>query len=119
MRPLVFSKDKVELPLGIKNVGYKDIGYQAAKMNTTNQFHTYRIVRQAQQMYSHLYIDNNPVPILFDQHLEATGGVAISEQASAIEFGHMFNPGIGKGHVLIDYIRWSPTAFAPGVYWNH
>ncbi|MBY0314486.1 MAG: hypothetical protein K2Q26_03135 [Bdellovibrionales bacterium] len=112
---MVFSPGRVELPLGIKNVGYRDVGYQSATIDATNGYHIYRLVRAAGQLYAHLYIDNNPVPILYDQHLEATGGMALNQEVAAIEFGHMLNPGRGRGHVLIDYIRWAPTAYAPPV----
>lgn len=115
---LVFSPNKVELPLGIKNVGYRDVGYQSATMDTTDGFHTYRLVRRERQLYAHLYIDNNPVPILIDQHLEATGNMALNQDLGALEFGHMLNPGLGRGRVLIDYIRWAPTAYSPPVRAN-
>lgn len=105
---IVFSKDKVETVLGIKN-----IGYHAVAMDLTNGYHTFRLVRPAHQLYAHLYIDDGPIPLIVDQHADASTGLALLRTNGFLEFGHAFNPGPGKGHLLIEYIRWAPTAYAP------
>ncbi|MBI5532592.1 MAG: hypothetical protein HY898_07750 [Deltaproteobacteria bacterium] len=117
---LFLSPDRAELALGIKNVGLRDIGIQAAPMVTTDQFHLYRLVRPANQLYAHLYIDDDPVPRIVDQHGDASMrlGLLPSPTTAYLEFGHMFNPESAPGvpllgHVQIDFIRWSPTAYGP------
>jgi hypothetical protein len=109
-----FSPSKVETGLGIKNVGWRDIAVQSAPMDTTNDFHVYRLVRRVHQLHAHLYVDDNPVPVIIDQRLDASTGLSLTPADVGLEFGAMFRPGPSlQGHVEIEYIRWAPTAFAP------
>ncbi|HEY5924765.1 MAG TPA: hypothetical protein VIV11_23960 [Kofleriaceae bacterium] len=113
----LLSPDKAELAVGIKNVGfYKDIpiGMRKALVDTTDGYHTYRIVRPANSFYAYLYIDNDPIPALYDQHLDASQSGFFGQAAPAIVFGDTLN-NWGKAHVMIDYIRWTYTAYAPPV----
>jgi hypothetical protein len=107
---LVFSPDKVETALGEKNFGYRDIGYQAKAMDTTDDFHVYRLVRQARQMYWHLYVDNSPVPAIVDQHVD---GSTRGELFIGMGHAHRSGDNENEGRVLIDYVRWAPSAYAP------
>jgi hypothetical protein len=111
---VMFSPTKVETGLGFKNVGWRDIGIQAAPMNTTDDFHVYRLVRRAHQLYAHLYVDDNPIPAIFDQHIEASTNMTETPTGVYLGFGAVHRPGPTlQGEVQIDYIRWAPTAFAP------
>ena len=113
----LLSPDKAELAVGIKNVGfYRDIpiGMRRAIRDTTDGYHTYRIVRPANSFYAYLYIDNDPIPALYDQHLDASQGALVTQPAPAIVFGDTLN-NWGRGHVLIDYIRWTHTGYGPKV----
>jgi hypothetical protein len=114
---LFLAPDRAELALGIKNVGHRDIGIQTAMLDTTDAFHTYRLVRRAGQLYWHLYIDDDPIPRIADQHVDGSArlGFTPSETTMYLGVGHQFNPGTAHGHVLIDHIRWAPTAWAPPV----
>jgi hypothetical protein len=113
----LLSPDKVELAVGIKNTGYyRDIpiGMRRALLDTTDDYHIYRIVRPANSYYAYLYIDNNPIPSLYDQHLDASQSGLLGQPPPTIEFGDTLN-NWGKAHVMIDYIRWTYTAYAPKV----
>jgi hypothetical protein len=114
---LFFAPDRAELALGIKNVGHRDIGIQAAAFDATDDFHTYRLVRRAGQFYWHLYIDDDPIPRIADQHVDASVrlGPAPSATTTYLGLGHQFNPAPAHGHVLIDYVRWAPTAWGPPI----
>ena len=116
---ILWSPDKVELSLGVKNVGwYKDIpiGIRRVPMVTTDRPHKYRIVRPANSLYAHLYIDDKPIPSLYDQHLDASIGQLFDAPMPSLLWGDTLN-NWGKGHVTIHGLRWSNTAFAPGI--NH
>lgn len=106
---LVISPEKAELLLGVKNVGY-----QAAKLKpTADGFHTYRLVRPAGSLYSYLYIDGDSVPaITVDQHACGSTSPIVG---GMIAFGRLYGNGGTEGRALVDYIRWSPTAFAPAL----
>ena len=103
---LVLSPTKAEL-----FQGGKPVGSQAVKI--TSGYHTYRLVRVAKDKnglvrLAHLYIDNNPVPIIVDQRLS---GVAPTPQ---LQIGDFEFPNVDKhAHVLIDYITWQRGAYAP------
>jgi hypothetical protein len=113
---LMFSATKVETGLGVKNVGWRDIGIQSFAMDTTSDFHVYRLVRQAHQLYAQLYVDDNPIPVITDQHLEASTGMSLTPSDVYLEFGAALRPGPTlNGQAHIDYIRWAPTAFSPRV----
>jgi hypothetical protein len=113
---ILWSPDKVELTVGAKHVGwYKDvaIGIRRVMMNTTDRAHKYRVVRPAGSMYCHLYIDDNPVPALYDQHLDAScSDKFLGVPTPALVWGDTLN-NWGKGHVTIHDIRWTDTAYAP------
>lgn len=105
---VVFSKNKVETVLGIKN-----IGYQTLYRDLSSGYHTFRLVRPAHQLYSFLYVDNNPIPEIIDAHPDGSTGMTLLSTNGLLEFGYAWNPGRNPGHVLIDYIRWAPSAWAP------
>jgi hypothetical protein len=112
---ILWSPDKVELSVGVKNVGYyKDIPIGIRRFNLdATQRHTYRIVRPANSFYAHLYIDCNPTPALYDQHLDASMGHFFDAGPPSLLWGDTLN-NWGKGHVTIHDLRWSNSAFAPG-----
>jgi hypothetical protein len=111
---LFLSPDKAELAPGMKNVGWRDVGFQSSSLDTTDRFHTYRIVRPANSMYSYLYIDDNPIPAVYDQHADGHMGSLFLPQP-VIEFGAGAHPDPWRSttNVQIEYIRWAPTAYAP------
>jgi hypothetical protein len=103
---LVLSPDKVELSLA-----YMPVGQATFAMDTTDDFHTYRMTREANGLYWNLYIDNNPVASIENQH---AGGNLLT--FSRIWFGDIGFPVPGNSpHVLIDYIRWHEGANAPAL----
>lgn len=102
---ITLSTDKVEMFLGTQPVGVTP----PVSLNTTDDFHIYRIVRDARGLYAHLYVDNNPVPAIVDMHID---GAQLS--FPRIHFGDMGMPqAASRAHVLIDYIRWHDGAYAP------
>ncbi len=101
---LVLSPDKVQLMHA-----YMPFGAATVAMDTTDDFHLYRLVRQEGDIYWHLYIDDNPIAAIAHQH-------ASGDQIpfSRIWFGDVNFPVPGNGaHVLIDYVRWHQGANAP------
>jgi hypothetical protein len=112
---ILWSPDKVELAVGVKNVGYyKDIPIGIRRFNLdATQRHKYRIVRPANSFYAHLYIDGNPTPALYDQHLDASMGNFFDAGPPSLLWGDTLN-NWGKGYVTIHDLRWSNSAFAPG-----
>jgi hypothetical protein len=104
---VVFSPGRVETVEGIKN-----IDYQALPLDTS-QFHVYRLVRPARSMYAYLYVDDFPLPAIVDQHADASTGLEDTPDHVFLEWGWALNPGPGRGAVVIDYLRWAPTAYAP------
>lgn len=115
---LNLSPDRAEL-----NHGSKPSGRAMVFMDTTDDFHTYRLVREAlhpfgqpnrlgREIYWHLYIDNDPVPAVAWQH-----AVGVSTGYSLIYFGDLIYPIFNNGgHVIIDHIRWYEGAYAPPRY---
>jgi len=59
---LLLSPGKIELAYGHKHVGIS----KPYLMDTTSDFHTYRLVRKANDNYVYLYIDNDPLPVISD-----------------------------------------------------
>ncbi len=101
---LALSPGKVELLLA-----YMPVGRVAVPMDTTDRFHTYRLTRETDGLYWHLYIDNGAQPAISYQH---AGGNLLS--FSRIWFGDIAFPIPANGcHVLIDYVRWHEGATAP------
>jgi hypothetical protein len=101
---IVLSPGKVQLMHA-----YLPVGAATLAMNTTDDFHIYRLVREAGDLYWHLYVDDNPVAAIAYQH---SGGDEIP--FSRIWFGDVNFPIPNNGaHVLIDYIRWHQGANAP------
>jgi len=100
---LVLSPDKVQLMHA-----YMPVGAATINMNTTDDFHLYRLVRDVDGLYWHLYIDNNPVASIDYQH---SGGNLLG--FSRIWFGDVAFPNpAANPHVLIDYVRWHEGAAA-------
>ena len=103
---LVLSPDKVELMHA-----YMPVGRSTVFMDTTDDFHVYRMTRDAGSLYWHLYIDDDPVAAITHQH---AGGTLLG--FSRLWFGDVNFPVPGHGaHVLIDYIRWHQGSNAPWV----
>lgn len=103
---LVLSPDKVQL-----EHAYSFVGQATVNMNTTDGFHIYRLTRDTDGLYWNLYIDNNPVASIADQH---EGGNEIG--FSRIWFGDVNFPiPANSPDVQIDYIRWHEGANAPPV----
>lgn len=103
---LVLSPDKVELMHA-----YMPVGQATVTMDTTDDFHVYRLTREPESLYWHLYIDDNPVAAIAHQH---AGGDLLS--FSRIWFGDVNFPVPGNSpHVLIDYIRWHEGATSPAI----
>ncbi len=101
---LTLSPDKAELMHS-----YLPAGYATFAMNTTDDFHVYRLTRAAHGLYWHLYVDDYPTPVVAHQHAE---GDLIS--FSRIWFGDVGFPIPANAcHVLIDYIRWHQGTSAP------
>lgn len=111
---LFLSPGKVETALGTKPAGF--LSYT---MDTTDRFHIYRLVRKAGDIYAQLYIDNDPIPKIVDQHLSAE-----SENAGrnpSLWFGtvEIFPQATGwprlwtHGDIDVDYVRWHGYAIAP------
>lgn len=102
---LLLSKGKVELVMGLKR-----IAHQAVPI--TPGWHTFRLVRPKNSLFSYLYIDNDPVPAIFDQHSDAS--VTVLKEAMLM-FGRITTDVDKVGKALVDYIRWAPTAYAPAL----
>jgi hypothetical protein len=101
---LVLSPDKVQLMHFSVPVGAATV-----EMDTTDDFHVYRLTRRAGDLYWHLYVDDNPVAAIEYQH---AGGTQLG--FNRIWFGDIAYPiPDNGGHVLIDYIRWHEGANAP------
>src|SRR5262249_37828219 len=101
---LVLSPDKVTL-----EEAYSFVGQASVSMNTTDAYHIYRLTRDTDGLYWHLFIDNNPVAAIADQH---SGGELIS--FSRVWFGDINFPIPGNTpEVQTDYIRWHQGANAP------
>ena len=101
---LTLSPRKIEGFIGAKPAGFKSYA-----VNLTDDFHTIRIVRPAMSLYYHVYIDDNPVPILADLHV---GGNR--PPGKFLHFGTLGYPDMNaKTHILIDFIRWRQGATAP------
>jgi hypothetical protein len=106
---LTWSTNRLEAALGLKKAGIL-----AVPMDTTNDFHTYRLVRPANSLYVYVYVDNDPVPVIVDYHLDGSTEVHGFPVKPFMNFGYTGHPGVGvDGHVLIDYIRWHDGASAP------
>lgn len=104
---LVLSPDKAELMHS-----HMAVGRAAFAMDTTDDFHVYRFTRDAIGLYWHLYIDDNPVAAVADQHAY---GMLLSY--SRFWFGDIAFPVPDNGcHVLIDYIRWYEAFTGPVRY---
>lgn len=102
---LTFSPDKIEMFNGVTSVGF----FPFAK-DTTDGFHTYRLVRHADGMYVYLYVDDDPIPAIVDYHLSSGRSV----DAPRVRFGNtLFPDRHARAHVKLDYIRWKGGADAP------
>lgn len=89
--------------------GLKPTGIQKYQIDLTDRFHTLRIVRKAGELYAQVYLNDNIVPIIADEHLDGTTG-----SQPSIQFGATGFPERGrKAHILLDYIRWKAEASAP------
>jgi hypothetical protein len=101
---LVLSPDKAEL-----QHAYMPLGQATVPMDTTDGFHVYRVTRDADGIYWHLFIDDDPVAAVPYQH---AGGDLLS--FSRVWFGDVGFPIPSNGcHVIIDYIRWFAAHTAP------
>lgn len=90
---------------------YLPVGMAVKTFDTTSDFHTYRLTRDPDGIYWHLYIDNNPAGAILYQHAE---GDLIP--FSRLWFGDIgFPTPANNCHVLIDYIRYHEGANAPPV----
>src|SRR5207249_4278947 len=88
---------------------YSFVGQASLGMDTTDAFHTYRLTRDTDGLYWSLYVDNNSVASIADQH---SGGSLIG--FSRIWFGDInFPVPANAPDVQIDYIRWHEGANAP------
>lgn len=113
---LYLSPKKVETGMGTKPAGFLKHA-----MNTTDDFHVYRIVRTAGSLYAHVYVDNDPVPVIVDQHLSAETESRGFEANPILSFGgyrvypepFVFPVKTTHTKILIDYIKWHPAAYAP------
>jgi hypothetical protein len=107
---IVLSPDRVELFMDSS-----PYGMAVHFMDTTDRVHRYRAVRVCSSpgandcLYVHLYVDDDPVPVIVDQHLGGTvldlprlwiGDLAYADIASAPD-------------VFVESVRWSRVAFAP------
>lgn len=109
---LVLSPSKIETAMGLKPASY-----QAHTMDTTDGFHTYRLVHPARSQYGYVYVDDNPVPVIVDAH----GSADTWRDHILLEMGtlpmvdrqNIAGANSLRSHVLIDYVRVSPTAYAP------
>lgn len=64
---LLLSKDKVELMMGSKPLSIS----HPVMMDTTDAFHTYRLVKKQNDPYVYLFIDQNPRPAIADFKMSA------------------------------------------------
>jgi len=115
---MLLSPDRVELTVGIKHVGWKPywnvpIGIRSYKIDATVE-RVYRLVRCAGEFYWHLYVDDDPLPAIPDHHVDASVGGLLRLSPPTLQAGDTGN-NFGRGHVSIKRLRWSPTAYAPGV----
>ena len=58
---VLFSREKVELQLGMKI-----LGTSAPVPISPDEFHTYRLTRPANSLYVYLFVDDNPIPAIAD-----------------------------------------------------
>ncbi len=113
---MFISADRVETALGTKPAGF-----QSHRMDTTDGFHIYRIVRKAGELYAHLYVDNDPVPVIVDQHLSAETESRGFDANPILSFGgfriypepFVLPVKTTSANILIDYIRWHSSSHAP------
>lgn len=108
---LTFGTDYVEMFM-MGNVGHRKI-----VMDTTDEFHTYRIVRSANSLYAHLYIDNEPYPSISDMKIAWEKPRNAIDGQTEIYMGFLSRPVFkaseALGHVYISKARWHPYAWAP------
>ena len=106
------SPDRID-----SHFGTKPDAFQTYQVDLTDRVHKVRLVRPANSLYAHIYLDDYPTPVLVDQKLDATRHLPPS--APRIRFGTFYQPnfnGLGSKtgtHVLIDSLRWMPSADAP------
>jgi len=108
------SKDRVE-----SHLGTKPAAYQTHMTDLTDGFHTLRLVRPANSNYAYVYLDNDPIPVLVDQKIDATR--LLPPNVPRIRFGTYHDPRNNAPEaqhgtdIVIDYIRWRADAAAPPV----
>jgi hypothetical protein len=110
---LVWSPDAVSLMMGAKSTGIVSF-----PMDTTDQFHTYRLVHKRGELVVHLYIDGNPTPAISDYHLEHTRVVVPNSnhtERARLDFGAFGKPfaQVAPARVWVDSILWQAKALAP------
>lgn len=102
-------------------LGFKPAGVLKHMMNTADDFHIYRLVRRAGEMYAYVYVDNDPVPVIVDVHLSAEVESKGWQHNPIIHFGafkvypeaYVSPVKTTTANLLIDYIRWHGYAYAP------
>lgn len=107
---LTLSPDKIEtaMPKG-------GAARQTYFMDTTDDYHLFRLVRDSHSLYWNVYVDGNPVPVIYDQHVGADTFTFTFLQIGSIQQADYAGYGTLHGHVVIDFIRWTPVAYAPQV----
>lgn len=105
---ILWSRDRVSLMMGTKAAGIR-----SHMMDTTNAFHAYRLVHRAGEFVVHLYVDGDPVPVLFDYRLEATQFRPVAGTETRLVFGIDDPTPHRAGRVLLDSILWQRAALAP------
>lgn len=94
--------------------GVKPFGFQSFAIDLTDRFHVLRMVRKANELYTQYYLDDHAVPIVVDEHLDASTEHRGFPVHPLVELGYIGLPDVDKKcHVLIDYLRFTDHAWAP------
>lgn len=121
---MILSPNDVRMALGNKILGKT----YALNMDTTDDFHIYRMVRKKNDPYVYLYIDNNPIPAIADfkmSNVQRNGPIK-RPQDIRLWYGYLahllqtnWSPTNGnpinpkRYSIEIDYIRWSDQDVTP------
>ncbi len=100
--------------------GTLGVGFDTYKTDLTDKFHKIRLVLPKESIYAYVYLDDNPIPVIYDYHIGGdvapyVCGFDGSKLYSRLFFGSNLGFPVpnAKPDVEVEYVRWNGTPRAP------